>query len=290
MEEAPERASVALAQDVQRMGRSYSERSLSAFSVDENVLELLWDEEVHMEELLEFSFDHVDKLAARRGTSVTSMEKLRLWDYIQQMRLEEPYWATPETVPWDEVEARYALPSVTLPEELSRDLLFCDRSLASAAASPLTNRTPLDNRKSETAAEVTARGHKLFDGHLLQPAERFSLSEEWNSGSQRGRTGTSAASGGRWRRRLRRLLGTVFRHPPAKNASSKAASPGELETTATGAASTSKALPDNDPQPGAPTTGSKQRPGGLLRRSLRRMALGAKKRRDPTNQPEAGND
>lgn len=287
MEEAS--ASVPATQDVQRMGRSYSARSLSAFSVDENVLDLLWDEEVHMEELLEFSFDHVDKLAQRRGKTVTAMEKLRLWDYIQQMRLEEPDWVTPETVPWEELEARYALPSGALPEEASaKDLLFYHSSPVSTSVSPLPSWTPRHQLKSPTVAEVATHRSKLFPGPLSPPAERFSLSEEWNTGSRREHV-ASASSGGRWRRRWRRLLGTVFHPASAKDTRGYSGPRADLGTIATGGAAPSEAFPDHGFQPPAPTTFPKQRPGGFLRRSLRRMAIGTKRRRDLTSHPETEN-
>lgn len=272
------------------MGRAYSARSLSAFSVDENVLDLLWDEEVHMEELLEFSFDHVDKLAQRHGKTVTEMEKLRLWDYIQQMRLEEPYWVTPETVPWEEVEARYALPSGALPEEdLAKDLLFCQSSPVSASASPFSRRTSRPQLKSPTDAEVTTHGRKLFAGQLSPPAERFTLSEEWNSGSPQRGPAASAGIGGGWKRRWRRLVGTVFPPASAKATLGNATDQGEPEAIATDVASPPKALAGPVFRPPAPTTAPKQRPGGFLRRSLRRMAIGTKRRRDPTSHPEADN-
>lgn len=38
-----------------------------------------------MEDLLNFSFDHIEVLAAKHDATVTSPEKLRLWDYIQRM-------------------------------------------------------------------------------------------------------------------------------------------------------------------------------------------------------------
>lgn len=287
MEEAP--GSVAASQEVRRMGRAYSARSLSAFSVDENVLDLLWDEEVHMEELLEFSFDHVDKLAQRHGKTVTEMEKLRLWDYIQQMRHEEPYWVTPETVPWEEVEARYALPSGALPEDLAKDLLFCQSSPVSASASPFSRWASRPQLKSPTAAEVTTHGRELFAGQLSPPAERFTLSEEWNSGSpQRGHV-ASAGIGGGWKRRWRRLVGTVFPPASAKATLGNAADQGEPEAIATDVTSPPIALAGPDYRPPAPATCPKQRPGGFIRRSLRRMALGTKRRRHPTSHPEADN-
>ncbi|XP_077486368.1 uncharacterized protein LOC144097563 [Amblyomma americanum] len=89
--------------------RADSQRSLSCFSVDENVLHVLWDEEIRMEELLGFSFEHIDKLAARRGKTVTMEEKERLWDYVERMRSEQDEWVTKDSVSWDEVDARYAL-------------------------------------------------------------------------------------------------------------------------------------------------------------------------------------
>lgn len=71
-----------------------SRRSLGCFSVDESVLHILWDEDVSMEELLDFSYDHIDDLAAKHRTTVGPMEKDRLWDYIQTMKVEQPDWIT----------------------------------------------------------------------------------------------------------------------------------------------------------------------------------------------------
>ncbi|XP_065305814.2 uncharacterized protein [Dermacentor albipictus] len=56
-------------------------------------------EKVDMEELLEFSFDHIDKLAERRGKTIASPEKSHLWEYVQQMKREQPYSITKEAVP-----------------------------------------------------------------------------------------------------------------------------------------------------------------------------------------------
>ncbi|XP_070384646.1 uncharacterized protein [Dermacentor albipictus] len=72
-------------------------------SVDENVIEVLSDEKVHMEELLDFSFNHIDKLAERRGKTISRAEKLRLWEYVQRMRREQ-LCGVPTALPWEEVK------------------------------------------------------------------------------------------------------------------------------------------------------------------------------------------
>lgn len=93
-----------------------SRRSLPCFSVDESVLHILWDEDVSMEQLLNFSYDHIDRLAAKRKTTVEPAEKDRLWDYIQTMKKEQPDWTTTA-----ELEAVYALRARSV-SDFGRDL------------------------------------------------------------------------------------------------------------------------------------------------------------------------
>ncbi|XP_070385168.1 uncharacterized protein [Dermacentor albipictus] len=147
--------------------RADSVRSLSCYSVDENVLEVLWDEEVDMEELLEFSFDQIDKLAERRGKTIATTEKLRLWEYVQQMRCEQPYWVTKESVPWDEVQAKYSLPSRSLSSgsfhshlELSGTGLATPPPLLYSLSKPLprTSRTAAANESHEEALPSPLKG------------------------------------------------------------------------------------------------------------------------------------
>ncbi|XP_064489124.1 uncharacterized protein LOC135400982 isoform X2 [Ornithodoros turicata] len=71
---------------------SGSTPSLSCYSVDERVLGILWDDNVKMDDLLSFSFDRIDKLAAKQGTTVKTVEKNRLWDYVQRMKEEQYEW------------------------------------------------------------------------------------------------------------------------------------------------------------------------------------------------------
>ncbi|XP_070385413.1 uncharacterized protein [Dermacentor albipictus] len=147
--------------------RADSVRSLSCYSVDENVLEVLWDEKVDMEELLEFSFDHIDKLAERRGKTIGSPEKLHLWGYVQQMKREQPYWVTKEAVPWDEVEAKYSLPS----RSLSSGSLHCHTALSGVGLAmpppllyslrkplPATSRRTATNESHEEGPQAPLKG------------------------------------------------------------------------------------------------------------------------------------
>ncbi|XP_077486061.1 uncharacterized protein LOC144097182 [Amblyomma americanum] len=66
--------------------------SLPCFSLDEKILQLLWDEGVQMEELLEFSFERVGRFAAERGVDVDDDHKDELWRYVQRMKAEQPDW------------------------------------------------------------------------------------------------------------------------------------------------------------------------------------------------------
>ncbi|XP_037579946.1 uncharacterized protein LOC119462731 [Dermacentor silvarum] len=68
--------------------------SLPCFSLDEKILQILWDEGVQMEELLEFSFERVGKLAAERGVELDDANKEELWLYVQRMKAEQPDWVS----------------------------------------------------------------------------------------------------------------------------------------------------------------------------------------------------
>ncbi|XP_075551547.1 uncharacterized protein LOC142585011 [Dermacentor variabilis] len=68
--------------------------SLPCFSLDEKILQILWDEGVQMEELLEFSFERVGKLAAERGVELDDAHKEELWLYVQRMKAEQPDWVS----------------------------------------------------------------------------------------------------------------------------------------------------------------------------------------------------
>ncbi|KAH6945701.1 hypothetical protein HPB50_009673 [Hyalomma asiaticum] len=136
--------------------RADSGRSLSCFSVDENVQDLLWDEDVQMEELLNFSFDHIDKLAERRGKTISTTEKWRLWDYVQRMKREQPYWVTKESVPWEELEAKYMLRSRSLSSDsLPGSLQFSRSGLSMPTPRLHSLRKPL-GRKGSTASRGAA--------------------------------------------------------------------------------------------------------------------------------------
>ncbi|XP_070385187.1 uncharacterized protein [Dermacentor albipictus] len=64
-----------------------------------------------MEELLDFSFNDIDKLAERRGKTITRAEKLRLWEYVQRIRREQPC-RVPTALPWEEVKQSPRSPSL----------------------------------------------------------------------------------------------------------------------------------------------------------------------------------
>lgn len=68
--------------------------SLPCFSLDEKILQLLWDEGVQMEELLDFSFERVGKLATERGVHLDDAHKEELWLYVQRMKAEQPDWVS----------------------------------------------------------------------------------------------------------------------------------------------------------------------------------------------------
>ncbi|XP_042146035.1 transient-receptor-potential-like protein [Ixodes scapularis] len=63
-----------------------SNKSLPCYSVDEQVLQILWEEQVDMNELLEFSFDRIEKLAKKHGNTISELQKEDLWEYVQRMR------------------------------------------------------------------------------------------------------------------------------------------------------------------------------------------------------------
>ncbi|XP_075536117.1 uncharacterized protein LOC142571553 [Dermacentor variabilis] len=201
--------------------RADSVRSLSCYSVDENVLEVLWDKKVHMEELLEFSFDHIDKLAERRGKTIASPEKFHLWEYVQQMKRERPYWVTKEAVPWDEVEAKYSLRS----RSLSSGSLHCHLELSGTGlATPPPLLYSLSKPLPPTWSRATAANENSSqpsDQQECEPNERFTLSEQWDAGSPH--RGHVSATGFKKKHGWQRLLGKVFhqkRKDPLKDNSS----------------------------------------------------------------------
>ncbi|XP_075540580.1 uncharacterized protein LOC142575261 isoform X1 [Dermacentor variabilis] len=256
--------------------RAGSVRSLPCYSVDENVLEVLWDEKVDMEELLEFSFDHIDKLAESRGKTIESPEKWHLWEYVQQMKREQPYWVTKEAVPWDEVEAKYSLRS----RSLSSDSLHCNLELSGvglATPPPLlySQRKPLPatSRGTATNENSSQPPHQ----HKCEPNERFTLSEQWDSGSPH-RGHVVSATRFKKKQGWQRLLGKVFhqkRKDPSKDDSS-----GEFASFLAGVAnSSSPCSVDHEERSQAPLKGpEKKRPTGFLRQSLRRVATATRKR------------
>lgn len=73
---------------------SVSVASLPCFSLDEKILQILWDEGVQMEELLDFSFERVGKLAAERGVQLDDAHKEELWLYVQRMKAEQQDWVS----------------------------------------------------------------------------------------------------------------------------------------------------------------------------------------------------
>ncbi|XP_077486367.1 uncharacterized protein LOC144097550 [Amblyomma americanum] len=227
---------------------SDSSRSLPCFSVDETVLNILWDEEIQMEDLLEFSFDRIDKLAAGRGKTVTVDEKERLWDYIERMRGEKDEWITKESLPWDEINERYALRSKSL-SRMSIPNLFLPEEPA-----------PGKETKKQALCE-------------LQAGESLTQSEVWDVGSPRGHDipamkKASAKKEHGWKRALKNVL---------KDDAKKEAGIlrlGGLDEFATGITMTSSPLPvpraltaDGPPPPPAATF-DEERPAGLIRQSL----------------------
>lgn len=248
--------------------RADSGRSLSCFSVDENVQDLLWDEDVQMEELLDFSFDHIDKLAERRGKTITITEKWRLWDYVQRMKREQPYWITKESVSWDELEAKYALRSRSLSSDSLRgDLLF-------SRGSPCTP-TPLGRslyRKESTAARGAAAAEPVND-LKCEPDERFTLSEQWDAGSPH-RDRVVSAICPKKKQGWQRLLGKVF-HPKPKSSTKDHITPDDSSFAAVTNSSSPCSRYEGSPPPS--TLFPKQRPTGFLRRSLRKVTMAARK-------------
>lgn len=253
--------------------RADSGRSLSCFSVDENVQDLLWDEDVQMEELLDFSFDHIDKLAERRGKTITIAEKWRLWDYVQRMKREQPYWITKESVPWDELEAKYALHSRSLSSDSLRGDLQFSRS-GPTTPTPLMHslRKPLDRKGS--AASRGAAATEPSDELKCKPDERFTLSEQWDAGSPH-RDHVVSAACPKKKQGWQRLLGKVF-HPKPKS-SAKDRSIADLDSTFEAASNSFSPCSRYEGPPSPPTIFQKQRPTGFLRRSLRKVTMAARK-------------
>lgn len=69
-----------------------SAASLPCFSLDEKTLQLLWDEGIQMEQLLDFSFERIGRLAAERGVHLDDSHKEELWLFIERMKAEQPDW------------------------------------------------------------------------------------------------------------------------------------------------------------------------------------------------------
>ncbi|XP_075536103.1 uncharacterized protein LOC142571544 [Dermacentor variabilis] len=256
--------------------RTDSVRSLSCYSVDENVLEVLWDEEVDMEELLEFSFDQIDKLAERRGKTIATTEKLRLWEYVQQMRREQPYWVTKESVPWDEIQARYSLPS----RSLSSGSFHSHLELSGTGlATPPPLLYSLSKPVPPTCSRATAANENSSQPSNQQkcdPNERFTLSEQWDAGSPH--RGHVSATSFKKKQGWQRFLGKVFHHKhkdPSKDDGS-----GEFASFFAGVAnSSSPCSVSHEEGLQSPLKGpEKKRPTGFLRRSLRRVATATRKR------------
>lgn len=256
--------------------RTGSVRSLSCYSVDENVLEVLWDEEIQMEELLHFSFDHIDKLAERRGKTIASSEKWRLWDYVQRMRREQPYWVSKESVPWDEVEAKYSLRSRSLSSgSLPGDLEFSRSGQTTPQPMLHSQRTlrPHSQRKPLPSAAPAAAANRPPDELKCEPDERFTLSEQWDAGSPH-RGLVVSATCPKKKQGWQRLLGKVF-HPKHKS-SAKDDGSGEFHFALV-ANSSSPCSRHEGGTPSPPKMFEKERRAGFLRRSLRRVGMATRK-------------
>ncbi|KAL1471895.1 hypothetical protein MTO96_023368 [Rhipicephalus appendiculatus] len=228
--------------------RADSGRSLSCFSVDENVQDLLWDEDVQMEELLDFSFDHIDKLAERRGKTITITEKGRLWDYVQRMKREQPYWITKESVSLGRARGQVCTPKP----------LFVVRLLA----------------WKESAASRGAAATEPPDELKCEPDERFTLSEQWDAGSPH-RDHVVSATCSKKKQGWQRLLGKVF-HPKPKSSTKDPSIP-DYDSTFAAVTNSSSPCSRYEGSPPPPTVFQKQRPTGFLRRSLRKVTMAARK-------------
>ncbi|XP_065280641.1 uncharacterized protein [Dermacentor albipictus] len=130
-----------------------------------------------MEELLDFSFDHIDKLAERRGKTIARAEKLRLWEYVQPMRREQ-LCRVPTALPWEEVQVKHS----TRSRSLSSGSLHCHMTFSGVGLA--TPPPPLYSLRKPLPP--TFRGTATYEPPYQQkcdPNERFTLSEEWDSGS-----------------------------------------------------------------------------------------------------------
>ncbi|KAM7312345.1 hypothetical protein ISCGN_009250 [Ixodes scapularis] len=78
-----------------------SDKSLPCYSLDEQLLRILWDQDIGMNELLEFSFDRIDRLAETCGMEVSMEQKQELWSYVQRMQMEKSDWLSPSKVSAD---------------------------------------------------------------------------------------------------------------------------------------------------------------------------------------------
>ncbi|XP_070384852.1 uncharacterized protein [Dermacentor albipictus] len=197
-------------------------------SVDKNVIEVLSEEKVHMEELLEFSFNRIDKLAERRGKTIARAKKLRLWEYVQRMRREQ-LCRVPTALPWEEVEVKHSPRS----RSLSSGSLHCHMTFSGVglATPPLYSlRQPLP---------PTSRGTATYKPPYQQkcdPNERFTLSEEWDSGSPH-RSHVVSATRFKKKQRWQRLRDVLF-HQKSKDPS-KDESSGEFASFLAGVTYTS---------------------------------------------------
>lgn len=274
MEDTPEASTGAGAR------RAGSQRSLACFSVDENVLDVLWDEEIGMEELLEFSFDHIDKLAARRGKTVTSDEKLRLWDYVQRMRSEQGDWITSDAVVWDKVEERYTLRTKSLSlSTLPGELVPCGSGTQTPPPLLYSGRK-LPPRQQPEASGGASIGENLCE---LQAGACLTQSEVWDMGSPR-RLSVAAMrqKSAKKKQGWRRVLNKVFHTRPKQSiASESLAEFNEFLSGIVMSSSPSPAVPaPTAGGPASPAAFRKTRPTGLLRRSLRCAAMATKKKGD----------
>ncbi|KAK8770550.1 hypothetical protein V5799_012985 [Amblyomma americanum] len=171
-----------------------------------------------MEELLGFSFEHIDKLAARRGKTVTMEEKERLWDYVERMRSEQDEWVTKDSVSWDEVDARYALRTKSISLSSLPTELVLSGSGAQTPPPLLYSSRKLHPRQQPQASGGASGREALCE---LQAGESLTQSEVWDVGSPRRRNiaamkQASAQKKHGWQRMLRK----VFHNSPKQGAAS----------------------------------------------------------------------
>lgn len=129
--------------------------SLSCYSVDEPVLGVLWDENVKPDQLLEFSFDRIDKLAAKHGATVKPREKSKFWEYVQRMKHEQSEGSSQHTTFNDALDAMDSL-SLT---GTATDWSFDASGSSGPSSAHMTVRrstSPLRDREPENAAASTS--------------------------------------------------------------------------------------------------------------------------------------